>query len=356
MINGFAVTRWLPLLLALYAGSMDAEAASCWNLLNKSRGWYTSKEALYAASNVVSWQAVIGSWPKNLDTSSRPFSGDPANLKGIFDNGATTGELRFLGRVIEVSGGQVFKESFFKGVDLLLKAQYPNGGWPQTYPPPKSGYARHITFNDGTMVRIIELMRDISRDEAFNFVDQERRTAASKAFDKGIDCILNCQIRINDRLTVWCAQHDEKDLKPRPARSYELISLSGSESVGIVHLLMSIDNPNLQIQQAVESAVSWFQTSKINGFRVEQQPDKNAPKGKNKVVISDPNAPALWARFYEIETMRPFFCDRDGIKKYSIAEIGYERRNGYSWYGEWPKKLLGNEYPEWKKKWSVKIP
>jgi len=28
--------------------------------------------------------------------------------------------------------------------------------------------------------------------------------------------ILKCQIRVNGKLTVWCAQHDEKDYRPRP--------------------------------------------------------------------------------------------------------------------------------------------
>ena len=57
----------------------------------------------------------------------------------------------------------------------------------------------------------------------------------------------------------------------------------------------------------------------------------------------------LWARFYELETNRPFFCDRDGIKKYDISEIGYERRNGYSWYNNGGLKVLA-KYKEWKKK------
>ncbi|MEI7731270.1 MAG: pectate lyase [Verrucomicrobiota bacterium] len=32
-----------------------------------------------------------------------------------------------------------------------------------------------------------------------------------------------------------------------------------------------------------------------------------------------------------------------------LAEIGYERRNGYAWYGNWPAALLDKEYPAWKR-------
>ena len=49
----------------------------------------------------------------------------------------------------------------------------------------------------------------------------------------------------------------------------------------------------------------------------------------------------------EIGTNRPVFCGRDGIKKYSLAEIEYERRNGYSWYSDRPAKLLNDDYPKW---------
>ena len=58
----------------------------------------------------------------------------------------------------------------------------------------------------------------------------------------------------------------------------------------------------------------------------------------------------MWARFYEIGTDRPIFSDRDGVKKYALSEIGYERRNGYAWLGTWPHRLLETEYPAWKKK------
>jgi hypothetical protein len=38
------------------------------------------------------------------------------------------------------------------------------------------------------------------------------------------------------------------------------------------------------------------------------------------------------------------------VKKYSLAEIEQERRNGYSWLGYWPQTLLEKDYPAWKAK------
>ena len=70
------------------------------------------------------------------------------------------------------------------------------------------------------MVRILEFLRDVGEAPDYSFVNNDRRTAAKTAFDNGIQCILDCQIVVNGKRTVCCAQHDEVDLRPRPARSY----------------------------------------------------------------------------------------------------------------------------------------
>ena len=57
----------------------------------------------------------------------------------------------------------------------------------------------------------------------------------------------------------------------------------------------------------------------------------------------------LWARFYTLEDNRPFFCGRDGIMKFDVSEIEYERRTGYSWYNGNGEKLE-RDYQKWKKK------
>jgi len=118
-------------------------------------------------------------------------------------------------------------------------------------------------------------------------------------------------------------------------------------------LLMSIDHPNADVKRAIHSAIAWLDHSKITGKKVVREPNDKAPKGYDQVVVDDPSAPPIWARFYEIDTNRPFFCGRDGVKKYSLAEIELERRSGYAWLRPFGEKVL-KEYPKWCEKHAEK--
>jgi PelA/Pel-15E family pectate lyase len=306
---------------------------------NKPSEWFKGEEGRRITANVLSNQSDRGSWPKNFNTASKPYEGDRAKIEGTFDNGATFGELRFLARAFQATEEPRDRDAFLRGLDLTLAAQYPNGGFPQHYPTSATGYDRHVTFNDGTMVNILQFLRDVAGSGDFAFVDSDRRAASRRAFDRGIECILACQIKVEGRLTAWCAQHDAVTLKPSKARAYELPSLSGGESSGILLLLMSLPEPSPEVVRAIDAGVRWYDAAKLVGIRQENQ-------GGNKEIVRDPEAPPLWARFYEIETNRPFFCGRDGVKKYDVAEIESERRNGYAWYGTWGKSVA-ERYARW---------
>jgi len=238
-------------------------------------------------------------------------------------------------------------------LDYILNGQYDNGGWPQFLTDPV-GYQKNITFNDNAMVNIMTIIRDImtNKDNLYFFVDNERVDRCKTAFDKGVNLILKSQIVVNGKKTAWCAQIDKDTLQPATGRSYELPSISGQESVGIVRFLMSIDNPSPAIIDAIQSAVAWFNEVKISGIKVVTNVDPTMEFGGDRIVVKDPNAPLLWARFYEIGTNRPIFASRDGVVKYNLADISYERRMKYSWYTSAPQSLLTKDYPQWQAKWA----
>lgn len=335
--------------------------AISWNdALDQEEGWYASDEALRIADNILLYQFESGGWPKNINMARVLSEAEKARIlarkkeeAATIDNGATYTQMRFLARVYEATGYERFRDSFLQGIDYLLAAQYENGGWPQYYPH-REGYYEHITFNDNAMIGVMNLLRDVvRREEPFGFVDEYRRNRAAVAIEKGLEVILKTQVEIDGDLTVWCAQHDRFDFKPQRARTYELPSLSGYESVGIVQYLMGIEDPSPEIIRSIESAVQWFEAVKLTGIRVVREEDPSLPRGYDYVVISDSMAAPLWARFYELETNRPIFVGRDGVVHYSLSEIEHERRTGYRWLGDWPRDLLESDYPRWKERWRV---
>jgi len=331
--------------------------------------WYGSDEAKQVAENVLLSQKEIGGWAKNeplhltfSDSLKTHYIQTKTEKGGTFDNGSTLSEMRFLAKVYSKIQNERYKQAFEKGLNYIFIAQYDNGGWPQYFPVKDPSdeimldktepYSMHITYNDDAFVNIMTLLKQIySGDEEFAplSISKEIKEQAKERFCKGVDCILKSQIVVDNKPTVWCAQHDEITLAPANARAYELASFSGSESVGILLLLMELDNPSKNVIAAVDGAIKWLEGHKIEGIKIGTEIDENGRR--NRIVVEDKNSPPIWARFYDLETGKPFFCSRDGVKRSSMADISAERRNGYSWYTYAPEKVF-TKYPEWKQKWN----
>jgi PelA/Pel-15E family pectate lyase len=154
---------------------------------------------------------------------------------------------------------------------------------------------------------------------------------------------------VNGQLTAWCAQYNHVTLQPEMARKFELVSISGSESVGITRFLMRLPNPSASVQKAIHAAITWFEKVKITGYKYGDVTAPEQPNGRDRIIQPDATS-TIWARFYEIGTNRPFFSGRNSEKKYDLKEIENERRTGYAWYGVWPQKLVQVDYPAWLQK------
>lgn len=296
--------------------------------LDKDDSWYSTNEAISVADEIVKYQLSDGGWRKDMTNTS--VSGSWA--KSTIDNEATWGQIRVLARVYNATGNEKYKTACLKGIDLLISGQYENGGWPQVFNDTGT-YHAHITYNDTAMVSVLRVLLEAANKSGdFPFIDSTRQQQAQKAVDKGVECILNTQITVNDTLTAWCQQHDEYTLEPTSARAYELPSLSSSESVGIVDFLRSLPDPDARVIRSINAAVRWFDAVKIENIKFDWNSDRTDK------VVTTVNGSTLWARFYEIGTNRPMFSDRDGQVYYDVSEISQERRTGYAWYGTWPAK------------------
>lgn len=338
------------------------------NIVNPIPNQPTYEEWDYTkiADNIINFQRNNGGWPKNYDMKAILT---PEQIKAVvstksdshttFDNATTYTHIYYLAQVYTATKTKKYKNACLKGIDFILEAQYANGGWPQYFPLEK-GYSRHITFNDGAYIGVMNLLKKIiTNNPNFAFIDDQTKAKVTTAYQKGIDCILNMQIKDQGKLTAWCQQHDEVTLLPAWARKFEPPSICNGESAEIVSFLMDIDNPNEKIITSIQSAVKWFSDSKIYNTRIETfnapEFDSNyhaKPVSIDRRVVIDSTAAPIWTRYYELNSERPLFCDRDSKYLYSLAEVGRERRVGYAWYTYNPDKIL-KVYPKWQKKWGL---
>lgn len=352
-ISCILMAGWL-----LFTASPATAAPKNKILRETDKEFFTTEEARRIGDQLLLYQRVTGGWAKNIDMV-RPLLQEEIDSLIIekqrrddstIDNNATVMQMSYLARLYQATDDSRYKESFSKGLDYLLSGQYENGGWPQFWPGP-TGYQVHITFNDYAITNTLNLFNDIlSGEYPYNGSLVEAMTAEKlkTSFAKGIECILLTQIVVDGKPTVWCQQHDHETYLPAGARTYELPSFCSQESAAIVKLLMNLPSPDERIKASVNGAMEWFAANKLTGLRVERR-GTHGTDDYNTVLVEDPEAGPLWARFYDLEKCEPYVCDRDGIPRKSLEEIGRERRNGYSWYNSYPAELE-SLYEEWKEK------
>ena len=366
--------------------------------------WYGTPEALALADTVLAAEMPCGGWFKNLpyhklgEEHHHQIVKSQKTGSAIFDNDATTTEMRFLAKVYAHYPEQRFADAFRRALELIFDAQYDNGGWPMFYPlseecihvygvrDPVSGkkYVGHITFNDNAVVNNMRILRDV-RDRKAGFealTDENDVRRAEKAFFDAVQCILDCQIRgtyeqyefartddgviLGDRrtgdgpLTVWCAQHDAVTLEPAQARAYEFPSYSGGESAAILKLLMQIkpkeipaDRPEMweAIKSSITAAMEWFDAHRIEGKRFIST---KTPDGqRDRALVDAPGERNLWARFYELTSCRPIFGMYDFVRQYDLGGVSPKRRSGYAWYTDAMADVFV-KYEKWREKYLDK--
>ena len=364
--------------------------------LHRDADFYKSEEARKLGDVIVSLQTPAGGWSKNLAMEAPRAKGqswatnnlskfpgpddfdapkDPGwNYVGTLDNDATNTELHYLAEMAAAwpgHEGDAYRASFLRGVEYLLHAQFPNGGWPQVWPL-EGGYHDAITFNDDAVTEsavvltrvaagrpvTVEMAEPTShpaeaqdRDaghpallEDYSFVPKDLRARARAAAARALGCILKTQVREGGRLTVWAQQHDALTLQPVAGRNFEPAALSSGESASVMEYLMSLPKPSAAVERAVDAAAAWFEATKVMGYTWSG--GRQTPGGRKLTAVA--GAGPLWARYYSLSTNKPVFGDRDKTTHDDVMELSLERRNGYAWYSDGPEASL-RAYAVWKK-------
>lgn len=265
-----------------------------------------------AAECLIQGQLVSGCWTDRVEFAP-PARGKQAyrvdSLKpgrrfnwSTYDDDKSQSAIRFLARLDQALEfkNQRIHEATAIALDAVVRSQFPNGAWPQgfeAFPDPQSSkypvkpasfpktwprkypggdYWIFYTFNDNSIADTIEcllLAHRIYQDERF-------RQAAYRAGD----FILLAQMP--DPQPAWAQQYNF-DMHPAWARKFEPPAISGSESQGIIDILLTLyeESGDVKYLKPIPKALTYLKKSILADGRL--------------------------ARFYELHTNTPLYFTRN---------------------------------------------
>ncbi len=245
-------------------------------------------------------QRECGGWPYLADVSHlKPDDAKPTRRRGhaTLDDRTSQGAIEFLMDLDRDLDEAWLTESVELGLRFLLKAQYPNGGWPQWFPL-RGGYHDYCTFNDHAINDCIAVLLRAHR--------QYGKADLLAAARRGGDFIIASQLPAPQ--AGWAQQYD-RELRPAWARSFEPPGVCSAVTARNIRTLIELHlyTGEEKYLKPIPAAMAWLEKSKLKD--------------------------GVWARLYEVGTNRPIYGDRDGKVHYTLEEISQERRSGYAWQG-----------------------
>lgn len=216
------------------------------------------------------------------------------------DDHKTTSALQLLLEYVHTEGviadPEIIRSLEF-GIDGLLAAQFPSGAWaqkfqgpadpdmpvlkatiPKTWPRefPKAKYTGYATLNDGNLTHVMEFLL-----RAHELTGDPRFMASAKRLGQFL-----LLAQLEGAQPAWAQQYDER-MHPVWARKFEPPAVSSVESYGAAETLAMLwaATGEERFRAAIFPALDWLEQSRLEDGR--------------------------WARFYELETNKPLYCDAE---------------------------------------------
>ncbi|MCF6285804.1 MAG: hypothetical protein L3K26_11490, partial [Candidatus Hydrogenedentes bacterium] len=207
-----------------------------------------------------------------------------------FDDYSTTEATRFFLRLHAVTKDARHRGVLDKALDHILRAQYPDGGWPQRFPDAAADhdYSNARTFNDDVIYDCIQVLL-----EAHGRLGNERYREAAI---RGMDFYLRAQLPAPQ--AGWAQQYGA-DLKPVWGRPFEIGTVCSTETVGNIYQLFEFYaiTGDRKYLEPVPRALDWLEASRLSGAEGYTH-----------------------TGFYEMGTNRPIFIKQTGT---SIEDVRY---------------------------------
>jgi hypothetical protein len=281
-------------------------------------------EAAKAAGQALSYgQLKSGGWSQVIDFDPQ------GNKAGLYRNGKGKGRnhtsldddqtqaaIKFLARLDRALGFKdpAIQDTIRYALDALLKAQFPNGAfpqgftgpvaphpvkkasfpesWPRTWP--NQNYWDYYTLNDGLAGSVSETLLT-----AWEVYQDERYKNALRRLG---DFLILAQMP--DPQPAWCQQYNY-DMQPMWARRFEPPAIAGLESEDAIRTLLKVYRLTSEAKylEPIPRALAYLKTCRL-------------PDGR-------------MARYYELQTNRPLYMNRNA----QVYSLTYDDTNLPSHYG-----------------------
>lgn len=243
-----------------------------------------------AADALISGQNKHGGWDHTIDFAHLD------NETVSFDDNQTQSAVSFLLALNQVVKDERLSAATRRALDMMLKTQLENGGWPHMYPP-RGNYHDYATFNDNGIDDCVRVM-----------IEAHQLDPKDQSVLKSLRRVARF-IMISQQPPPqpgWAQQYNEF-LQPAWARTFEPASLSPAESVRVINTLIDLYLAlgDATLLEPIPDALRWMKEIRL-------------PNGK-------------WARFVELGTNKPLYYDRGRIRVNSVEELHPERRTGYGY-------------------------
>lgn len=247
------------------------------------------KAAEEAANALIKGQNELGGWEHKI------YLDRPKGKKVSFDDNQTQSAISFLMELDQEINRPNLSEAVNRALDMMLKSQLDNGGWPHQYPW-QGNYHDYATFNDQGINDCIRVMMEA--DSYYGNDDY------SKSLQKVGRFLMISQLPPPQ--AGWAQQYNEY-LQPAWARTFEPPAVCPSASLHNINSLIDLylHTGQHEFLEPIPDALRWLKASRM-------------PNGK-------------WGRFLELGTNKALYYDRGRIRVESIQELSLERSTGYGY-------------------------
>lgn len=301
----------------------------------------TAKALIYGQLKSGGWTNSVDFAPDGKLVSLYRNGKGRGRNNSTFDDGISQSALQFLMRADQVHRFQhkEIHEAVSIGMDAVLRAQFPNGGFPQVWTGPVTpqpvvravypdydwktenrikNYWDLYTLNDDTTAFIADMLI-----MAFEIYQDDRYPQALKRLGEFL--IL---AQMPDPQPAWAQQYDYQ-MRPVWARKFEPPAVAGRESQGAMETLMKIyqQTNDARFLEPIPRAVAYLQKSLLKDGRL--------------------------ARYYELQTNTPLYM----TEAYELTHDDSQVPQHYGWKNDSHLDRIEKKYAELKagKKTSAKV-